>query len=409
LKNLAIVGSAPSTRERIDWSDPNLDIWVYNEVLSRPGWCKRADAVWQIHPEPIWRTEKNRSDANHCNWLMNKSGECLICKGSGKYMKEGQEKTCESCNGSGQYVPIGNRESVSIYMLEAYQDVLNAIKVPKDEIVSALLPNFTVDSKRGRKDFFTSTIAYSLALGVYLGYKKIDLFGIELADEEEYRNQQPAAMFWIGIGIGRGVEITAHSGMFDMPLYPTETFVGVDKQIFIDKVAVLAPQCDLQQKHYEATANKASLLVNKFEEAGNVDVKEIEAAILERAEEGEKYGILDGARQENERYLARANAMEKASGTYIFSKHEFMRDFQAIANKRQEVKLRIDESAAQARAILYSIKPKLFDGRRRKAFETFRQTLEQYIRYCVIYAIFSGAMNEDEGFIKLVEDKKEVT
>jgi hypothetical protein len=59
------------------------------------------------------------------------------------------------------------------------------------------------------KRYFTSSIAYSLAYAIYLGYEELILHGIALAvDEEEYSLQRTCAEAWIAYAMGKGVKIS---------------------------------------------------------------------------------------------------------------------------------------------------------------------------------------------------------
>ena len=77
-KTVAIVGTHPDTRDNAPFDDPNIDIWVFNEVAGknvkqddgsfRP-WAWRVDAVFQMHLPLIYRSLLNRSDPKHWEWL----------------------------------------------------------------------------------------------------------------------------------------------------------------------------------------------------------------------------------------------------------------------------------------------------------------------------------------------------
>ena len=366
MKNkLAIIGCATETRDDVDYNDPDLDIWVFNESSNKP-WCVRADAVFQMHDESIWKSPVNRGDNKHGEWLM-----------------------------AGDTPPV--------YMLEKYPDVPKSIRYPREDIVDELLKDFTVVSERGRKDFFTSTIAYSLALGIYLGYKEISTFGIELADEAEYRQQLPAAMFWMGIGVGRGVKFISHSKMFDAPLYPLETFIGLDKNIFGDYVILLEPQCKQANEDYIKTKTEAEAAIKDFYDTG-ARKDEMLKAVWKQAEYGQRFGILDGARQENERYFRRSTAMENMTGTYVFSRHEFTRDQTQMGVQRNQAIVNINNAAAECQRMIERIEPKVFDSTRRHQFKELETLIDTYVKCAVIVGMFTGAINEDQRFIELYDE-----
>ena len=365
---LAIVGCASQTRDSVDYSDPDLDIWVFNESPSKE-WCKRADAVLQLHEPSLWKSPVNRGDADHGKWLM-----------------------------SGNTPPI--------WMWEKYPDVPKAERLPREDIVDTLLKTLEVDSERGRKDFFTSTTAFALALGIYLGYKEIHTYGIELMDEEEYREQQPCAMFWMGLAVGRGVKLVTHSQMFDAPLYPIETFVGIDKSVFGDKVAELSPKRDAARDAYVKVKDETAALIKKWEESGTGTKEEIALAIQKQARSAQEFGVLDGAIQENQRYYDRSWAMEQMTKTYVFSRHEFRRDLTQIGVNRQNALVDLNNAAMDCQRIIDRIEPKVFDSLRRTSFKQLAEAIEKYIKMAVIIAMYTGAINEDDRFILLLDEEK---
>jgi len=356
VKNLVILGSHPRTRSDVDFNDPNLEIWAFNEVLVHEGFCKRADAIFQMHPKAIWNSPLNSSDLDAADWL-----------------KAGNTPT--------------------IWMLEEFPEVPKCKKYPFDEIRESLLKNFTVDSAKNRKDFYGSSVAYSTALGIYLGYKKIDWYGVELEQEAEYRYQVPSACFWAGIAIGRGVDFTAHTYMFDKPLYGIESFVTIDKKCFSDNIAALGPQCDEAQKAYEEAKAKA---LEAFERYKTIDSAQadVEKTAIDQATKSQAFGLLDGARQENERYLHLAMAMEQASGAYVFSRHQFERDSNAILKKREETILDWSQAGGMCRSLLTQIGPK-YDANRRKLIKALRRAIDEYTRLSTIVGMFSGGAQAD--------------
>ena len=344
-----------------------MDIWVFNESCNKD-WCKRADAVFQMHQESVWKSPINRGDKEHGKWLM-----------------EGNTPT--------------------IYMLEQYPEVPKCVKYPKDELIEKLLPNFEVVSERGRKDFFTSTIAYAIALGIYFDYKEILTYGVELADESEYREQLPCAMFWQGIGVGRGIKFTSYSNMFDAPLYPTETFVGLDKQIFEDQVILLEPQCKQAQEDYVKVKTETDAAIKDFQDTGSRK-EEMIKAIQKQAEYGQRFGVLDGARQENERFFQRSSAMQNATGTYVFSRHEFARDQTAIGVQRAQAVVNFQNASGECQRLIDRIEPKVFDSSRRHQFKDLIELVEVYVKCAVIVGMMTGAINEDQRFIGLIEEAR---
>lgn len=68
--------------------------------------------------------------------------------------------------------------------------------------------------------FFTSSIAWALALAIYQGRPSITVKGIELEDAE-YESQKDCFTFWLGFAGGRGIDLNIEgcNNIFDRPLY----------------------------------------------------------------------------------------------------------------------------------------------------------------------------------------------
>ena len=58
-------------------------------------------------------------------------------------------------------------------------------------------------------DYFGSTVDYAIALAVFRGFTEIDIYGVNLIDDE-YAYQKPSMEYWIGMARGRGVKVTVN-------------------------------------------------------------------------------------------------------------------------------------------------------------------------------------------------------
>lgn len=372
-RKLAIVGAHPRTRDEAPWDDKNFDIWAFNEALSvekEKRWIKRADLIFQMHLPAIWKNPQNRNDPRHLEWLT-------------------------------------QQREVPVYMFEKYEEVPMAVKYPFDGIRDMLLGSLTVDSEKGRKDFFTSTIAYSTALALYLGYEEIHWFGIELEVQAEYQFQRDSACFWAGVCVGRGVPFFAHSQIFDMPLYGKESFVTIDKQKFLDNIERYVVECNKRVGIYNEKQKTYEAAFKKLQNNNADHVKEeFKKVTLEQAEAAGSFGMVDGARQENARYHARAVAMLEASGSYVFSRHEFERDSNSIKQKMNEIKAQVLQTSGRCQHLLESLENK-FDSRRRKQLAELKQATDAFIELNGRMGEYMGGSEEDLKLRELMNDDKQ--
>jgi hypothetical protein len=167
-----ILGTSESLTDT-PWDRKNEDYWCCWPVVSQP--CAqghRIDVAFELHDEKTWQEYKQS-------------------------IVDFNEKNQKSIVLMQRIYP--GLEFAKVFPLEKLQDSIN----------NKLL-----------KRYFSSTIAYMIALAIYVGYKKINLCGINLAtEEEEYSLQLACACAWVGYGVGKGVEIniTQPSAILKLP------------------------------------------------------------------------------------------------------------------------------------------------------------------------------------------------
>lgn len=85
---------------------------------------------------------------------------------------------------------------VPVYMQKAYPDIPKSVAYPLGDVADLV------------KDYFGSTIAYMLALGIWFQYRRVDMWGFELSDDHDH--QRPNVEYLIGFARGRGMEVNVH-------------------------------------------------------------------------------------------------------------------------------------------------------------------------------------------------------
>lgn len=87
-----------------------------------------------------------------------------------------------------------------IYSVEPIEGCPSVVPYPVAEMVQ----------EYGR-DYFTSTIAYALALALSMpDVGEVGLWGIDLVHDTEYGDQRPCAEFYLGWASAKGVKVTVH-------------------------------------------------------------------------------------------------------------------------------------------------------------------------------------------------------
>lgn len=166
-KTVAMIGTATTSCSLAPY-DEDVEIWACNEEHAFK-WMKRATRWFQMHKSLSWKREvAKRGVIGHYEWL-----------------KEN---------------PLG----IPIYMQYKHDDIPGSVEYPLRE-ACVFLDKF----RRGNDKikYFTSSFAYMIALALMEGFERIELYGFEMSDDEEYIEQKACAEFWIGLAMGLGVEI----------------------------------------------------------------------------------------------------------------------------------------------------------------------------------------------------------
>jgi hypothetical protein len=295
-KTVAIVGSHPKTKLDAPYDRKYVDIWVFNEEARQP-WVKRCAGVFQMHAPAVWKNPYNLNDAKHYEWL--------------------QED-----------------HPYPVYMMDVYPDVPASVKYPLDEICRELLPGL----QRGRQNgqsirYFTSSVAYAIALAIYRGYERIEIYGVEMETNTEYAYQREGVTFWLGVAVGRGIEVVLHedSGLMVGLLYGYDGDVELREGEFVHRVTILEPLRDRAQQAFDKINREQAKVLRRIAKSNNGKIetltKQYFATIAKQAQAAIDLGALSGAIEENQRYLKKARAMVDASGgeKHIFARQEFER------------------------------------------------------------------------------------
>jgi len=219
-RKLAIVGSEPHTRENAPYNDPEYDIWSFSDWLLAD-WLKRCDAIIEIHGIEIYR--------NHPR--------------------------------SPGYWDALQKTTIPVYMYPfADPKVPNAIEFPLDGVLGMLSK-----AKTNGKAFknLNCTTVYAIALGIYMGYEVIDIYGVELWPDSPYNKQRADFAFWVGFAAGRDIELNINCSeqLFNHKLYGIEDKTPTAKLFEIRDV--LSKQKD-EATRTANTADGALQLLNKL-------------------------------------------------------------------------------------------------------------------------------------------------
>ena len=357
---IAIIGSHPRTRAEFDFSRDDCDVWVFNEAVKTEtnkafAPADRVSGVFQMHEEAIWKNPHNRNDNNHYKWLQ--------------------------------------ETSIPVFMQDEYKDVPASIKYPLDEIARNLWAQY-----------FTSSVSYALALAIYLEYERIEIYGVEMETNTEYQYQRDCVTYWIGYARGRGIEVKEFSKLFDAPLYGYEGEVTLSYEDITKRIEELTPECDRLKKLYEGQHEKVSKAIDTVVTTGLVsDGKVFSTEFIELLKMGQEFGHVDGARQENERYKKKADAMKEIAGEFLFSRQEFEGSTMAHAKGMTDCANISATSAGTFEALFNNMIKCQAKKTRIKHMTRAAPHMEAYVRESVKASMYAGALEENKTYINKLD------
>ena len=366
MRTVAIVGSHPKTRAEFDFTRTDCDIWVFNEAVKHgtsSGFAPRADAVFQMHEETIWKNPGNRNDAGHFDWL--KSGDTPL-----------------------------------IYMQQKYPEVPRANEYPLAAVCETLLGKM-----RAGKDplrYFSNSVDYALALAAYLRYEKVEMYGVEMETNTEYQYQRPGVAFWVGYLGGMGVEVEAHCAIFDFPLYGYEGEVVLPDDTFDKRIAEIEPLMGDMTGAYQALMHEARKLAREM--LNRDATKELLPMVQALIQKGTEIGRVDGAMQENRRYAEKAAKMREKTEKFIFSRQEFESSAKRLQTEAEQMGHAFSILSGQLQMTHDTlISAAKGSPKREKILDAYLQLIDRYVKTANMGAVLSGASQENMRYMGILD------
>ena len=92
-----------------------------------------------------------------------------------------------------------NERNLPVYCTREFEDIPTSIQYPIEDIVNYF-----------GTDYFGNSLDYMIALAIYQGYDVIHTFGLNMSQGSKYIYEKPSTTFWLGIALGRGIELNLH-------------------------------------------------------------------------------------------------------------------------------------------------------------------------------------------------------
>lgn len=155
MKKLAIVGSAFTSKDA-PYQDESFEIWGLNGME-----IPRATRWFEIHDYSLQK---------------------------GKVNYHGKDLGIP-------YLSYLDSLGITVYMQDEREEVKLSEKFPYEEL------------KTKYRDYFTSTASFMLALALEEDFDVVHIYGMDMAQSEEYGTQRPSVEYWIGRLEQKGVKV----------------------------------------------------------------------------------------------------------------------------------------------------------------------------------------------------------
>ena len=215
-KAVAMVGFSSNHRHLAPFDDPNIEIWGLNR-LHQQDWFTRSDRMFQLHPIKYLQSCIGLSDGDrkHYEWLT-------------------------------------QEHDFPIYTQKKYVEFPASVKYPIWEM------------RQKFGNFYTSTLAYMMALALHEGYNHFELYGFDMQADTEYRHQRDSTEYFIGLteGLGHDVFLPSNCSLINgsLGMYAYETTEVGYRQLLEGRVMQLDVQRDKATGVYNQWYGKQELL-----------------------------------------------------------------------------------------------------------------------------------------------------
>ena len=208
MRSVAILGFSPLTLPFVKNSKAD-EYWSLNHVFLLDGLnIPRVDRLFELHKRTWYLRGEQQKSKKYSKWLKKEHPFPI-------YMQEAELNP--------KLIPSGVRYPLE----EICKELLSGlVRVDKDNMETI------------KEMYFTSTVAFMMALAIYEKFDQIELYGVDMDSDTEWGYQKPCGEFWVGIALGRGIKVIVPepSSICSAPVYGYEVVPYIDK---LDVNAVL--------------------------------------------------------------------------------------------------------------------------------------------------------------------------
>lgn len=171
LRKVGFLGSHEASLKFAPWKDPSWELWGH--ASSRGMYQRSPERFFDLHRKECWSKSNNKGQ-KYLRWLAS--------------------------------------NPVPIYMQERFPEVPASLRYPLERVCSEIT-----------RPYFTSHVAYMIALALTEGVTHLGFFGVNYSPDCEYGTQRGSTEYWMGRAEALGVRLV---------LPPTCTLLADPKELY---------------------------------------------------------------------------------------------------------------------------------------------------------------------------------
>lgn len=155
LRKIGFLGSHEASLKFAPWRDPSWELWGH--ASSRGMYQRQPERFFDLHRQECWSKSNNKGQ-KYLRWLAT--------------------------------------NPTPIFMQERFPDVPASIRYPFERVCYGV-----------RRKYFTSHVAYMIALALTEGVTHLGFFGVNYSPDCEYGTQRGSTEYWMGRAEALGVQL----------------------------------------------------------------------------------------------------------------------------------------------------------------------------------------------------------
>ena len=223
-RSVAVVGFAWDSLQFAKDSQAD-EMWTVNFAWDYP--VPRIDRLFEIHPIEVLAFNAKRGkggrDEKHFKWLQEEHDFPIYTYAdyTGKNVLDGLEDILVAWLLNGR---LSEKTYQKYWVL--YQDIIeNPPRIPNSVpyIFENLDSIFELLHRENRPDqvYMPSTISYMLAMAIFEGFERIEIYGVEMSEGTEYKYQLRGTEALMMYAMGKGIDVclTEHCKLMNIKPY----------------------------------------------------------------------------------------------------------------------------------------------------------------------------------------------